>query len=82
MHDDLAGARVMPANGDVLGGQRDDLAAYSDLAVVVGHHFDAVTGLAAVRIAGIGQFGGLRRRAGRDVECLGGGHFAGAGHGR
>ena len=40
--------------------QGDDLAADFDLAVVIGHDLDPVAGLAAIGIAGIGLFGGLR----------------------
>src|ERR1035437_4907741 len=46
VHDHLAGAWIMPPNGDVLCRARDDLAAYFDLAIVVGHDLDPVAGFA------------------------------------
>src|SRR5205814_6154961 len=61
VHDDFAGAGIMPANRDMLRRERDDFAAYIDLAVVIRHDLDFVTGLAAVGIVRVGQFGGLRR---------------------
>ena len=60
MHDHFAGLRIVPADRDVLGRQRDDLAGDADLAVIVGHDLDLVAGLAAVGIVGVGLFRGLR----------------------
>ena len=63
MHHHLAGDRVMPSDRDVLGRKRDDLTANADLAVIVRHHRHRVARLAAVRVMGIGELGGCRRRA-------------------
>ena len=63
MDDDFAGARIVPAKGDMLGRQRDDRAAHFDLAVIVGHHIDEVAGFAAIRVGGIEQLSRLRRGA-------------------
>ena len=60
---------IAPANRDVLGREGDDFTAHADLAVVVGHHLDLVARLAAVGVMGVGQFGGLRRRARADLKC-------------
>src|SRR6185312_10974976 len=75
MHDDLAGLRIVPADGDVLGRKRDDLAGHADLAVIVGRDLDPVAYLAAVRIVGIVLLGGLRRRFGCDRKRFRRGHF-------
>jgi hypothetical protein len=42
MYDHLAGAGIVPANGDVLRRQRDDFAGNADLAVIVGRDLDLV----------------------------------------
>ncbi|WP_190242027.1 hypothetical protein [Bradyrhizobium algeriense] len=54
MHDHLAGDGV-PSNRDVLGRERDDFTAHTDLAVVVRHDLNLIARLAAVRIMGIGH---------------------------
>src|SRR5260370_35049767 len=47
VHDDLAGAGIVPANGDVLRRQRHDLASDFDLAVIVRPYLYPVAGLGA-----------------------------------
>jgi len=68
MHDHVAGAHLVPADGDVLRRQRDDLAGDTDLAVIVGHDLNLVAYLAAVRVAGIVLLFRLGRRARRDLQ--------------
>ena len=78
VHDHLAGPRIVTADGDVLGRQGNDFAADFDLAVVVGCNVDAVTGLAAVRIVGIGHLDGLWRGSCGDLQRRGGRQLTGA----
>src|SRR5581483_6761624 len=72
MDDHFAGARVLPSNGDMLGGQGDDLSLHGELAVIVGSNRDEVAWLAAVGIGGIRHCGRLRRGARGKFERGGG----------
>jgi len=71
MHDDFAGDGIGSSDRDVLSGQGDDFTAYTDLAVVVGHHRDRIARLTAVGVMGISEPGGLWQCAGRDLQCRG-----------